>query len=196
MLVVGIVLVLLLLVSLASTLPSSNWCRVYEHCFIQLIGTDWRIHVSKLITGSDNGSSPGRRQAIIWTNVEYFSWTLRNKMQWNLIEIPTFSFTKMHLKISSGRSAILPRPQSVKHILIFKNIVIDKCIGISLWNYHVDYMLFEFGWVEISLKDETNIQTKIETNIFVFVLFCRIVLYIYFVSLSSSNRKYELLLIV
>ena len=30
------------------------------------------------IIGSDNGLSPGRRHAIIWTN-----WNLRNKLQWN-----------------------------------------------------------------------------------------------------------------
>ena len=42
------------------------------------------ICVSKLtIIGSDHGLSPGRRQAIIWTNAGiFFNWTLRNKLQW------------------------------------------------------------------------------------------------------------------
>ena len=42
------------------------------------------IYVSRLtITGSDNGLSPGRRQAITWTNaVMLFNWTLRNKFKW------------------------------------------------------------------------------------------------------------------
>ena len=31
------------------------------------------------------------------------NWTLRNKLQWNLIEIHTFSFMKMHLKMLSGK---------------------------------------------------------------------------------------------
>ena len=33
------------------------------------------------IRGSDNGLSPGRHQAIIWTHV--VNWTLRNKFRWN-----------------------------------------------------------------------------------------------------------------
>ena len=35
-----------------------------------LIEAEWRIYASSKLTsiGSDNGSSPGRRQAIIWTN--------------------------------------------------------------------------------------------------------------------------------
>ena len=39
------------------------------------------IGVSKLTNiGSDNGLSPRRRQAIIWTNT--VNWTLKNKLQW------------------------------------------------------------------------------------------------------------------
>ena len=40
----------------------------------------WSYHI-----GSDNGLSPGRRQAIIWTNAEIVKWTLRNKLQSNFI---------------------------------------------------------------------------------------------------------------
>ena len=58
------------------------------------------IWVSKLtIIGSDNGLSPGRRQAIIWSN----AWILLIGplgINFNgiLIEFNTFSFKKMHLK--------------------------------------------------------------------------------------------------
>ena len=54
------------------------------------------------ITGSENGLSPGRRQAIIWTNVGILligRWG--TNFSENLIEILTFSFTKMRLKVSS-----------------------------------------------------------------------------------------------
>ena len=55
--------------------------------------------------GSDNGLSPNRRQTIIWTNVGILLieplWTNFNE---TLIEIHTFSFRKMHLKMSSGKS--------------------------------------------------------------------------------------------
>ena len=55
------------------------------------------------IIGSDNGLSPGRRQAIIWTNVGIL---LIERSETNfseiLIEIIIFSVKKMHLKMSSG----------------------------------------------------------------------------------------------
>ena len=61
--------------------------------------------VSKLtIIGSDNGLSPDRHQAIIWTNAGIL---LIGPLGTNLseisIEILTFSFKKMHLKVSSAK---------------------------------------------------------------------------------------------
>ena len=54
--------------------------------------------------GLDNGLSPGRRQVIIWTNAGILSigppGTNFSEM---LIEIHTFSFKKIHLKMSSGK---------------------------------------------------------------------------------------------
>ena len=61
------------------------------------------ICVSKLtIIGSDNGLSPDRRQAIIWTNAELLligPWG--TNLSEILIEILTFPFKKMRLKVSS-----------------------------------------------------------------------------------------------
>ena len=58
------------------------------------------ICVSKLIIfGSDNGLSPGRRQAIIWTNAGILLiWPLRTNFSEISIDIQTFSFKKIHLK--------------------------------------------------------------------------------------------------
>ena len=61
------------------------------------------ICVSKvIIIGSDNGLSPGRRQAIIWTNAGIL---LIRPLETNfseiLIGVQTFSFRKMELKMSS-----------------------------------------------------------------------------------------------
>ena len=54
------------------TKPLTHWCRVTHIC------------VSKLtIIGSDNGLSPGRHQAIIWTNTEILIWPLGKKLRWN-----------------------------------------------------------------------------------------------------------------
>ena len=63
------------------------------------------ICVSKVpIIGSDNGSSPGRCQAITWTNAGIF---LIGHLKINLSEILMgiyiFSFKKMHWKMSSGK---------------------------------------------------------------------------------------------
>ena len=61
--------------------------------------------VSRLtITGSDNGLSPGWRQAIIWTNAGILLIEpLGTNFSENSIEILTFSFTKMRLKVSSAK---------------------------------------------------------------------------------------------
>ena len=64
-----------------------------------------QICVGNLTTiGSDNGLSPGRRQAIIWTNAGIL---LIGHPGTNLgeilIEIHTFSFKIIHLKMSSGK---------------------------------------------------------------------------------------------
>ena len=63
------------------------------------------ICVSKLtIIGSDNGLSPGRRQAIIRTNAGLLLiGPLGTNFSEILMEILTFSFKKMRLKVSSAK---------------------------------------------------------------------------------------------
>ena len=60
------------------------------------------ICVGKLANiGSDNGLSPARRQAIIWTNDGILlTGPLETNFSDILIEIHTFLFMKMHLKLS------------------------------------------------------------------------------------------------
>ena len=62
-------------------------------------------YVSKLtIIGSDNGLSPDRRQAIIWTNaIVLLIGPLGTNFSDILIEILTFSFQKMRLKVPSAK---------------------------------------------------------------------------------------------
>ena len=74
-------------------MPLTHWGRVTHLC------------VSKLTSiASDNGLSPGRRQAIIWSNAGIL---LIGHLGTNFIEIligiQTFSFKKMHLKMSSAK---------------------------------------------------------------------------------------------
>ena len=81
----------------------------------RLIYTPWSSHFwfklrpsdaicNLTIIGPDNGLSPGRRQAIIWTNAGILligPWG--TNFSEILIRIQTFSFKKMHLKISSTK---------------------------------------------------------------------------------------------
>ena len=63
------------------------------------------ICIGKLsIIGSDKGLSPGRRQAIIWTNAGILLiGTLGTNFSEILIEIHTFSYRETHLKMSSWK---------------------------------------------------------------------------------------------
>ena len=71
----------------------THWGRVTHIC------------VSKsIIIGSDNGLSPDRRQAIIWPNAGILLIrTLGTNLSEILIEINTFPFKKMHLKMLPGK---------------------------------------------------------------------------------------------
>ena len=87
-------------------------CHIYNmynnltfDCMLIHWGRVTHICVSKLtIFGSDNGMSPDRRQAVIWTNAGILLIEpLRTKFSEIFIEIYTFSFGKMHLKMSSWK---------------------------------------------------------------------------------------------
>ena len=68
--------------------------------------TGWHRYpsVNYATIGSDNGLSPGQCQVIIWTNAGILLiGPLGTNFGEILIEIHTFSFKKMHLKISSAK---------------------------------------------------------------------------------------------
>ena len=74
----------------------THWGRAMHICVIKLT-----------IIGSDNGLSPGRRQAIIWTDAGIL---LIRSLATNFSEIlgniHSFSFKKMHLKMSSAKGRL------------------------------------------------------------------------------------------
>ena len=71
----------------------THWGRVTHICVGNLT-----------IIGSDNGLSPGRRQAITWTNVGILLiGPLGTNFSEMLIKLQTFSFKKIYLKMSSGK---------------------------------------------------------------------------------------------
>ena len=81
---------------------------VIQKCYAYHL-THWglvtHICVSKLsIIGSDNSLSPGRRQAIIWTNDGILLFrTFRTHFSEIVSKMHPFSFKKMHFKMSSGK---------------------------------------------------------------------------------------------
>ena len=79
---------------------SSPNLSLLTHC-----GRVKHICIGKLtIIGSDNSLSPGRRQAIIWTNAGLLLiGPLGTNFSEILMAVGTFSFKKMHLKILSAK---------------------------------------------------------------------------------------------
>ena len=71
----------------------THWGRVTHICIVKLT-----------IIGSDNGLSPGRRQANIWTNDGILLiGPLGTNFREILFGIQTFSFKEMHLKMASAK---------------------------------------------------------------------------------------------
>ena len=82
--------------------------QIYASLYLDVLTHGGRVtHIcvgNITIIGSDNGLSPGRRQAIIWTNAGILLiGPLETNFREILIEIHTFSFKKMHLNMSSGK---------------------------------------------------------------------------------------------
>ena len=104
---------------------------------LYIVLTHWgrvtHICVSKLTTiGSDNGLSPGRRQAIIWTNAGLFLiWPLGTNFSEISIEIHTFSFKKMHLKMSSAKWR--PFCLGLNVLMVIVDVDMSACQD---WNWH------------------------------------------------------------
>ena len=87
--------------------------------------THWRwvthMCISKLtIILSDNGLSPGRHQAIIWTNAGILLiWTLGTNFSEVLIEIRNSSFKKNEFEnVFCEMSVILSQPQCIEEIKV------------------------------------------------------------------------------
>ena len=98
------------------------------------------ICVSRITNiGSDNGLSPGRCQAIIWTNAEIL---LIEPFGTNFNEIfmaiHTFSFKKMHLNMSSGKW----RPFCLSlNVLIWESPYLRNIVFILKYKYFMKLKL-------------------------------------------------------
>ena len=82
----------MMLITISILFQLTHWGRVTHIC------------ISKLaIIGSDNGLTPGRRQAIIWNNAGLYIEPLGTNFNEISIGIQRFSFKKMHLNMSSAK---------------------------------------------------------------------------------------------
>ena len=117
----------------------THWGRATHICVCQLT-----------IICSDNGLSPGRRQAIIWTNAGILLiGTIGTNLSEILIEINTVSFNEMRLKMSSGiwrpfclglnvLSHCRPfcfRPTRLMRSQVYGNLIHIR-LWMSLWSLH------------------------------------------------------------
>ena len=127
-----------------------HWLFIVPHDYLELThwGRETHICVSKLtIIASDNGLSPGWRQAIIWTNVRILLiGPLGTNFGEILIEFLIFSFKIMHLKLSSAKR----RP---------------FCLGLNELSCSICYthclrVCFSFDWIiEMTLHEGQYLST-------------------------------------
>ena len=92
------------------TITVTHWGRVTHICVSNLT-----------IIGSDNGLSPGRRQAIVRTNDGQIivNWTLRNKLQWNFSRNSNiFIQENVFENVVWKMAAILSWPQQVETMIL------------------------------------------------------------------------------
>ena len=115
----------------------THWGRVTHICISGLT-----------IIGSDNGLSPGQREVIIWTDAGILLiWTLGTNFSEIFSKIRTFSFKKIHLKMSSAKlqqfclsfnmlNALKPE-QNVWHFF-----------GDDIFRYNFLYVIIVYSYIE------------------------------------------------
>ena len=141
----------------------SHWCpgakapgHQYPQCWLNI---HWsrvmHIYASNLTNiGSDNGLSPGRRQAIIWSRDRSNCWdivnrTPRNKLQWNLNPNPNIFIEENTFdNVVCEIPAILCRPQCVNKLTLRQNghYFADNAFKHILWMKTLKSLL-KFHWI-------------------------------------------------
>ena len=121
---------------------SIHWGRVTHICFSELP-----------IIVSDNGLSPNRRQAIIWTNAGILLIrTLGINVSEILSKIHTFSLKKMYLKISSGKRRPFCLDLNVSNVLyhemwiLFHNHEANGVNPYQVYRYEALFFIGCYGW--------------------------------------------------
>ena len=119
------------------------------------------ICVSKLnIIGSDNGLSPGRRQAIIWTNAGILLIEpLGTNFSEILSQIHPFSFKKIHLKMSSGKWRPFCLGLNVLKEFIAFVIIIEGVITLGALAIHMILAKYKCGTTPFLLYASNKLDT-------------------------------------
>ena len=157
-------------------ITNETCAKFWPCCIIRLTHWDRVTHVcvSKLtIIGSDNGLSPGRRQAIIWTNAGIFLiQTLGANFSEILSEIRAFSFKEMDLKMSSAKWRRFCLGLIVLRIKIRTNDFSPKLEYELIWNYNevVPFLNDNHYWHQSRYRDSfqwpIHNETQCTHNIF------------------------------
>ena len=112
----------------------THWGRV-SHTWV----SNWTI------MGSDNGLSPGRRQAVIWTNAGIlFMEPLGINFIEILLGIPIFSFKKMRLKMSPAKWGPFCLGLNVLTMIIPPNTSWRTC---TIWADVAAYVMMHSGYI-------------------------------------------------
>ena len=123
--------------------------------YINMIKCRWQLTLWGRVThicvgnltniGSDNGLSPGRRQAIIWTSAGILLiGPLETNFSELLIEIQTFLFKKKHLKVPSVK---------LRPFCLGLNELVNGC------NPHLIINIDAYGWARGSCYAVIKLQT-------------------------------------
>ena len=117
----------------------THWGRVTHICVVDLT-----------IIGSDNGLSPGRRQAIIWTNAGILLiGPLGTNFSEIVIEIQTFLLKKNTFEnVVCEMLFISSRPQCVKVGLVTGPDLFKKSTRASLFSYH--FLSYTYIWYTVT----------------------------------------------
>ena len=154
------------------------------------------ISVGKLtIIGSDNGLSPERRQAIIWTNAGIL---LIKPLQINfseiLIEIQTFSLKKICFKMSSakccsfclGLNVLIPMGCANETWLPLPHWDLDIMVVLSKRSYfllkslQIPYAIWleQYDYDDTHQSKTTNLASTVQQSFLCYNLICKMVRFV------------------
>ena len=144
----------------------THWGRVTHICINNLT-----------IIGSDNGLSPSRRQAIISTNAGILLiGPLGTNFSDILIEIPTFSFNKMHLRMLSAKW----RPFCLGLNVLMVNITIHVHVSaVVTMDNRLMYRLWSHSQMKYNHFGHPSIHARSCETVYYIYIYVYVYIYIY-----------------